>query len=77
MNIYIYTVKNMMQGKHDGAYRMQLYAPKIQEIGANCPCMSFCLIFIFYDVVKQYHTSAVLSQIARGQMWNWFCTTFK
>ncbi len=45
-----------MQGNNslcDVAYRMQLYAPKIQDIVAKMPCMSFCLIFISYDIVKQ------------------------
>ncbi len=38
-------------------YRMQLYAPKIQDIGQKMPHKSFCLIFMPYHILKRYYTS--------------------
>ncbi len=61
----------------DLASRMQLYVSKIQEIWEKHPCMSFCLIFIAYNIVKQCNTSNECNVfgIARVQRWQWFYTT--
>ncbi len=32
---------------------------RFKRLGQKRPCMSFCLIFMSYDIVTQYHTSAV------------------